>query len=92
MYLWGLDAAFADDLNEASLQQLQTLSCISVVGLVQMLREPAARGRHQVVAGHAGGGGGWGSGMVVRNVGQSLLWGVGKVVALEDLELTGRND
>ena len=86
VHLWGLDAASADDLNETSLQPFQRLSCVSVIHLVQTLTKQGLFARLWIatrgaVPAEASG--------CVRNVAQALLWGLGKVVALEHPELWG---
>ncbi|NER28514.1 MAG: type I polyketide synthase [Symploca sp. SIO1C4] len=88
IHLWSLEAALSQELTISSLEKAQTLSCASVLHLVQMLVKynGSASPRLWLVS--------RGAVPIASNTGsvavaQAPLWGLGKVVALEHPELWG---
>ncbi|NEO98311.1 MAG: type I polyketide synthase [Symploca sp. SIO2E9] len=88
IHLWSLEAELSEELTISSLEKAQTLSCGSVLHLVQMLVKynGSASPRLWLVS--------KGAVPVASNtasvaVAQAPLWGLGKVVALEHPELWG---
>jgi hypothetical protein len=81
IHLWSLDNC-GEDVDLESLERDEVLGCLSTLHLVQALADSAAPGRLGLWLLTRGGQMvGEGSGPV--NVGQSLLWGMGKVISLE---------
>lgn len=82
VHLWSLDVAQPSDLTPRALDEARRLSCGSLLHLVQgMAQSPAARlwlitrGSQPVLATDE-----------ISGLGQSMLWGLGKVVAIEHSE------
>ena len=86
VHLWGLDAAPAEQLTVASLHTAQTLGCVAVLHLVQALAGAKKGPRLWVVTSNVHQ---LADSQRAPAVGQSALWGLGKVVALEHPELWG---
>ncbi|MEK8019902.1 MAG: hypothetical protein VSS75_023770 [Candidatus Parabeggiatoa sp.] len=89
IHLWSLDSVLPDQLNTATLEQAQTVGAYSALYLVQTLIKQPVLTPAQI-------------GLVTQNVvpltgrdqtalnlAQSPLWGLGKVIALEQPEIWG---
>jgi acyl transferase domain-containing protein/acyl-CoA synthetase (AMP-forming)/AMP-acid ligase II/acyl carrier protein/predicted alpha/beta-fold hydrolase len=86
IHLWSLDAKSSDELTLEDLEQAQVLSCGSVLNLLQTLFKQTISSRLWLITQ------GSQSINLPKNslaIAQSLLWGMGKVVALEHPEYWG---